>query len=99
MNNSASTIAEILSSVKNAVQEFNNNGDKNKFFRTVLQAVQSIGIENFAKAANLSRVEIYDTLDGVSPSFENLSRILEVFGIKINLTFDESSSKINNFLK
>ena len=40
MNNSASTIAEILSSVKNAVQEFNNNGDKNKFFRTILKAVQ-----------------------------------------------------------
>ena len=98
MNNSASTIAEILSSVKNAVQEFNNNGgNKNKFFRTILQAVQLFGVENFAKIANLSRVEIYDTLDGVSPSFENLSRILEVFGIKINLTFDESASKIKNF--
>ena len=97
MNNSASTIAEILSSVKTAVQEFNNGGDKNKFFRTILQAVQLFGVENFAKIANLSRVEIYDTLDGVSPSFENLSRILEVFGIKINLTFDESASKIKKF--
>ena len=97
MNNSASTIAEILSSVKNAVQEFNNNGDKNKFFRTILKAVQLFGVEDFAKLAQLNRVEIYDTLDGVSPSFENLSRILEVFGIKMALNFDESESKIKKF--
>ena len=98
-NNSTHTAEEILSSVKTAVQDFNNGGEKNAFFHAILQAVKWTGIENFVKMTKLSRVEIYDTLDGVSPSFDNLSRILAVFGVKINLTFDGSSSKINNFLK
>ena len=99
INNSTSAIEEILSSVGNAVQEFNNGGDKNKFFRTILKAIQLFGIENFVKITKLSRVEIYDTLDGVSPSFENLSRILEAFGVKINLNFDKTSSQLKKFFR
>lgn len=99
VDNNPHTAEEIISVVKNAVKEFNNGGDKNDFFRSILQAVKWAGVENFVKATRLSRVEIYDTLDGVNPSFEYLSRILEVFGIKINFSLDEQASQIKKFSK
>ncbi len=95
-NNSTHTAEEILSSVKTAVQEFNNGGEKIAFFHAILQAVKWTGVENFVKMTKLNRVEIYDTLDGVSPSFDNLSRILAVFGVRITFDFAEKNSSITN---
>lgn len=90
---------EILANVKNAVQDFNNGGKKSDFYNTILNAVNAVGIEHVVKATNLTRVEIYDTLDGVSPSFENLSRILEVFGVKITLNFNENAVQLKDFIR
>ena len=96
--NNTLTAGEILSSVKTAVKNYNNGGDKSIFFNTILNAVKAVGVENVVKATKLTRVEIYDTLDGVNPSFDTLTRILAFFGVKINLTFIESACQIKNFL-
>lgn len=93
--NNTLTAGKILSSVKTAVLNYNNGGDKSTFFNTILNAVKAVGVENVVKATKLNRVEIYDTLDGVNPSFEHLSSILAFFGVKITLTFDENTTQIN----
>ena len=97
--NKTYTAEEITASVKNAVQNYNNSGDKNAFFTAILNAVKCVGVETFTKATKLSRVEIYDALDGVSPSSEHLSCILAVFGVKMTFAFNENDSQIKNLLK
>lgn len=92
--NKLNTVEEITSYVKNAVQEYNKTGNTAIFIQSILSAVKAVGIDNVVKMTKLTRVEIYDTLDGVNPSFDILTRILAVFGIKFNLTFDKNASQI-----
>ena len=96
--NNTNTAASIIATVKQAVQNYNNGGDKSEFYSTVLNAINAVGIENVAKATGLKRVEIYDALDGVNPSFDHLSAILAFFGVKINLTFIESACQVKTYL-
>ncbi len=92
--NKLNTVEEITSYVKNAVQEYNKTGNKDIFIQSILSAVKAVDIDNVVKITKLTRVEIYDTLDGVNPSFDTLTRILAVFGVKVNFTFDENASQI-----
>jgi len=96
--NNTHTAQTILASVKTAVQNYNDGGDRAAFFGAILNAVKATGMGNIEKATKLSRVEIYDALDGVSPSFEHLSLILAFFGVKIRLNFIESASQIKDYL-
>ena len=72
--------------VKLAVKEFKKDGDRELFFRCVLRAVKWLGVSKVSRQIGLSRVCIYDTLDGTNtnPSLDTLSRILGVFGIRIS---------------
>jgi len=96
--NNTHTATTIIASVKKAVQDYNEGGDESTFYSTILNAVNAVGIENVVKATNLKRVEIYDVLDGVNPSFEHLSLVLAFFGIKIRLNFIESTCKVKDYL-
>ena len=89
---------EIISYVKLAVKEFKKDGDRALFFYSLLRAVKWVGVSNFAKMTKLSRVCIYDTLDGTNqnPSLDTLSRILAVFGVKITFDFEEDKSSTKN---
>ena len=89
---------EIISYVKLPVKEFKKDGDRALFFYSLLRAVKWIGVSNFAKMTKLSRVCIYDTLDGTNqnPSLDTLSRILAVFGVKITFDFMEDKSSTKN---
>lgn len=95
------TPEEIVSYVKLAVKEFKKDGNRALFFYSLLRAVKWVGVSNFAKITKLSRVCIYDTLDGTNqnPSIETLSRILAVFGVKITFDFTDEHTATKNLIK
>lgn len=72
--------------VRLAVKDFKKDGNRELFFRSILQAVKWIGVSKVARKTGLSRVCIYDTLDGTNtnPSLDTLSRLLGVFGVRIS---------------
>lgn len=72
--------------VRLAVKDFKKDENRELFFRSILQAVKWIGVSKVARKTGLSRVCIYDTLDGTNtnPSLDTLSRLLGVFGVRIS---------------
>ena len=71
--------------VKLAVKGFKKDGNRELFFSCILRAVKWLGVSKVSRQIGLSRVCIYDTLDGTNanPSLDTLSRILGVFGVRI----------------
>lgn len=71
--------------VKLAVKDFKKYGNRELFFSCILRAVKWLGVSKVSRQIGLSRVCIYDTLDGTNtnPSLDTLSRILGVFGVRI----------------
>ena len=71
--------------VKLAVKGFKKDGNLELFFSCILRAVKWLGVSKVSRQIGLSRVCIYDTLDGTNanPSLDTLSRILGVFGVRI----------------
>lgn len=71
--------------VKLAVKGFKKDGNRELFFSCILRAVKWLGVSKVSRQIGLSRVCIYDTLDGTNanPSLDILSRILGVFGVRI----------------
>mgnify|MGYP007119991190 FL=1 len=72
--------------VKLAVKGFKKDGNRELFFSCILRAVKWLGVSKVSRQIGLSRVCIYDTLDGANanPSLDALSRILGVFGVRIS---------------
>lgn len=75
--------------VKLAVKGFKKDGNRELFFSCILRAVKWLGVSKVSRQIGLSRVCIYDTLDGTNanPSLDTLSRILGVFGVRIGFEF------------
>lgn len=74
--------------VKLAVRDYKKTENQELFFHALMQAVRWTGVSFVARQAGLTRQGIYDALnrENANPSFNTLSAILRVLGVKMSFT-------------
>ncbi len=81
--------------VKLALKDYKKDGNQELFFHNLLRAVKWIGVSKVSRQTGLSRVCLYDTLDGSNPnpSLNTLTRILAVLGVKLSFELAKPARK------